>query len=60
MKLLMQGNTFDAPIPVYYIEDETELTDIPANAPAGTIVECNASTGFKLFMRNEAGEFNEL
>lgn len=58
--LLMEGNTYDTNIPTYYIEDENELTSIPANAPVGTIVECNASTGFKMFMKNSAGEFNEL
>ena len=57
---LMDGNVFDTPIPVYYIEDATELTDIPAEAPAGTIVECNASDGFTLYMKNSLGEFNEL
>ena len=57
---LYDGDTPDRNIPTYYIEDETELTSIPADAPPGTIVECNASTGFKMFMKNSAGEFNEL
>ena len=47
-------------MPSYYIEDESELTNIPQDAPAGTIAECNASGGFKVFMKNEAGEWNEL
>lgn len=44
----------------YYIESEEELADIPINAPAGTIAECNASDGFTAYMKNEAGEWNQL
>lgn len=44
----------------YYIESEEELADIPINAPAGTIAERNASDGFTAYMKNEAGNFNEL
>ena len=47
-------------MPDYYIEDESELQDIPVNAPAGTIVQCNESNDFKVYMKQENGEFNEL
>ena len=57
---IADGNTPDTNIPTFYIEDETELNDIPSDAPAGTIVECNASGGFKLFMKDSQGNFNEL
>jgi hypothetical protein len=46
--------------PKYYVESEEELANIPANAPASTIAECNASDGFKVYMKNEAGEWNQL
>lgn len=59
MKPLVR-NAYEAKMPSYYIEDENELNNIPINAPAGTIVECNASSGFKVFMKNEAGNWNEL
>jgi hypothetical protein len=55
MKLLTKNG-----MPEYYIESATELADIPDNAPAGTIVQCNASDGFTVYMKNEAGDFNEL
>jgi hypothetical protein len=60
MFLIKDGAAYDTPIKTYYVESEAELTDIPAEAPAGTIVEVNASTGFKVFMKNSQGEFNEL
>jgi len=59
MKPLVR-NAYEAKMPSYYIEDENELTNIPQDAPAGTIAECNASGGFKVFMKNEAFEWNEL
>ena len=60
VKLISTNGVYDSPIPTYYIEDENDLTNIPAEAPAGTIVECNASGGFKLFMKDSQGNFNEL
>ena len=57
---ILDGNVYDTNIPTYYIEDETELSSIPSDVPAGTIVECNASGGFKLFMKDSQGNFNEL
>ena len=55
MKILLKNG-----MPDYYIEDESELQDIPVNAPAGTIVQCNKSNDFKVYMKQENGEFNEL
>lgn len=46
--------------PVYYIESATELSTIPENAPASTIVWCNASSGFTVYMKTEAGTWEEL
>jgi hypothetical protein len=47
-------------MPEYYIESESELSSIPVDAPAGTIVQCNESNDFKVYMKQENGEFNEL
>lgn len=55
MKLLTKNG-----MPEYYIEDPSELVQIPNNAPAGTTVQCNADDGFTVYMKNEAGDFNEL
>ena len=46
--------------PSYYIEDELELSTIPENAPVSTIVWCNADDGFTVYMKTEAGTWNEL
>lgn len=59
MKILVR-NSYDKEFPSYYIEDEAELANIPENAPSGTIIECNATSGFKVFMKHSSGVFNEL
>jgi hypothetical protein len=46
--------------PEYYIESEAELAEIPENAPASTIAQCNSDDGFKVYMKNEAGDWNQL
>lgn len=53
-------NVYEAKMPSYYIEDELELSDIPNSAPAGTIAECNDTSGFKVYMKTENGTWNEL
>ena len=45
MRILTRNDTLE-----YYIEDTSELANIPQNAPAGTIVQCNANDGFKILM----------
>ena len=60
MFLVMDGAVYDTPLKTYYVESESELANIPDEAGAGTIVEVNASTGFKVFMRMSDGTFNEL
>lgn len=60
MILINEGNTYNIPLQTYYIEDESELLNIPENAPAGTLVECNGTDEFKVFMKNTEGVFNEL
>ena len=60
MKLIKEGNVYDFPVPTFYVESVDELANIPEEAPAGTIVEVNAASGFKVFMKNSQGTFNEL
>lgn len=60
MKKLLDGNTFDDNIQTYYIEDSSELSSIPADAPSGTIVVQNKSGAFKIYMKTDAGTFNEI
>ena len=60
MKPLVR-DAYEAKMPSYYVESVGELSTIPPNAPAGTIAECNSSTdGFKVYMKTEAGAWNEL
>ncbi len=54
MRILNKNN------PEYYIESYEELVNIPENAPAGTIAQCNSDDGFKVYMKNEAGDWNQL
>ena len=60
MILINEGNTYNIPLQTYYIESEEELLSIPDNAPAGTLVECNATNGFSVYMKNTEGVFNKL
>lgn len=60
MKKLKDNEVYNVNIPTYYVESESEMQSIPASAPAGTIVEVNATSGFKVFMKNSTGTFNEL
>lgn len=60
MFLVMDGAVYDTPLKTYYVESESELANIPEEAGAGTIVEVNSASGFKVFMRMSDGTFNEL
>lgn len=60
MILIQEGNAYNVPVPTYYVESESEIADIPASAPPGTIVEINSSEGFKIKMKTSTGTWNEL
>ena len=60
MILIKDGNTYNTPVPTYYIESSGELANIPSEAPAGTIAECNASGGFSIYMKNTSGDWNAI
>ena len=60
MQLNQIGNSYNIPIPTYYIELEEELTTIPNTAPPGTIVMLNKPNDFKVYMKDSDGNFNEL
>lgn len=46
--------------PEYYVETLSELDEIPVNAPSGTIALMNGDNGFKVYMKNENGDWKEL
>ncbi len=57
---IKDGNSYDINLQVFYIENENELNDIPKNSTPGTVVMLNSVNGLKVFMKNEAGNFNEV
>lgn len=60
MYKMLDGNVYNISIPTYYVESDDEIANIPANAPAGTIVEVNESGNFHVKMKMEDGNWNEL
>ena len=44
MFLIKEGNYFNVPVKVYYIEDSTDTSVLPDNAPTGSIALANDST----------------
>ena len=54
------GNQYNVPIKVYYIEDDTEVSSIPADAPVGSIALVNEAQNFHALMKNKAGNWNTL
>ncbi len=57
---MLDGSFYNMQVPTYYAEDESELSDIPANAPAGTLVEINEEGNFHVVMKMQNGTWNEL
>lgn len=60
MYKMMNGNSYNVPVPTFYVESDAEIATIPANVPAGTIVEVNESGNFHVKMKMEDGTWNEL
>jgi len=60
MILIQEGNTYNIPLRTYYVESDSEIANIPANAPAGTIVEVNESGNFHVKMKMTDGTWNQL
>jgi len=42
------------------VESDSEISQIPSDAPAGTIVEVNESGNFHVKMKMSSGEWNIL
>lgn len=60
MYKIQDGNVYNVPVPTYYVESDDELSTIPANAPAGTIVEVNELDNFHAVMKMNDGTWNQL
>lgn len=57
---IQDGSSYNVPIPTYYVESDAEIADIPANAPAGTMVEVNETGNFHVKMKRSDGTWNSL
>lgn len=53
--LLLQGNTYDGPVAVWYVEDTDDLEDIPENAPLGSVAQVLATNGLSHYMKRSTG-----
>ena len=61
MFLIKEGNYFNVPVKVYYIEDSTDTSVLPDNAPVGSIAIANDSTnGFAILMKDSNDSWNEV
>ena len=60
MILLQEGNSYNIPIPTYYVESISELDSIPDTAPTGSIAIINATGAFQVTMKNSTGVWNEI
>lgn len=61
--LLQYGNYATTPIPVYYIEADSETSDttkVPADAPVPSICMVNETGNFHCLMKQRAGTWNTL
>ena len=57
---IKDGNSYDINLQEFYIENEDELNNVPNNSTPGTVVILNSVNGLKVFMKNEAENFNEV
>lgn len=59
--LIKEGNYFNVPVKVYYIEDATDTSNLPDDAPAGSIALANDSTnGFAVLMKDSTDTWNTV
>jgi hypothetical protein len=60
MILLKTGNTPEVPVKEYYVESESEIADIPADAPAGSTVLILTESGLTVKMKNSKGNWIQI
>ena len=61
MFLIKEGNFFNVPVKVYYIEDSTDTSVLPNDAPVGSIALVNDSiNGFAVLMKDSSDSWNEV
>lgn len=60
MRLIQDGHSYNTVVQTFYIESIEELKDIPEDALPGSIAEINIPNDFRVFMKMESGQWNEL
>lgn len=59
--LIKEGNYFNVPVKVYYTEDASDTSNLPDDAPVGSIALANDSTnGFTVLMKDSNDSWNEV
>lgn len=54
------GNFYNVPIKVYYIEDDSETSSIPQDAPVGSMAIVNKANDFHILMLDSNGNWNSI
>ena len=61
MFLIKEGNFFNVPVKVYYIEESTDTSVLTNDEPVGSIALANDSTnGFAVLMKDSSDSWNEV
>lgn len=58
--LLQYGNQYNVPVPVWYVESDDDLANIPDTEPAGTVAEVNETGNFHFSVKQVAGTWNNI
>ena len=58
--LLQYGDYFNIPIHTYVIEDDADVSNIPADAPVGSIALVNETGNFHSLMKQSSGSWNKM
>ena len=60
MILLKTGNTPEIPAKEYYVESESEIASIPADAPTSSTVLILTESGLTVKMKNSKGDWIQI
>ena len=61
MFLIKEGNHYNGPVQLYYIESASDTSDIPDTAPVGSVALVNDSTdGFSVAMKDSNDTWNTI
>ena len=58
--LIQYGNYYNVPIHLYYIEADSDASNIPAGAPVGSMAYVNESSNFHVLMKDSSNNWNKI